>query len=508
MGDSRDLLNLAPGSESDGDPVEGNPFRKEDPRHEVWKEATRDAAGKLHLLHSNLIKSFPRAPEDHNSWRVNLAAAKFDIWAERNVSVVWSDDAVLDYDKWLASYANAWMKLFEERFSALIDLDSLLHELGVRLVERMEFWRGIARAFVTEMRSASLPGTRSESEVRAADEVGRPEVTESDGIPFEQGATKPEPIASPTTIAHSATPAPSGQGDTVGGPPKTEDASPTQTQVTLEDGEVTPRQAGDPARLAANSLREFVEGAMSTSNSSWQDLIPPEDPRYETWLLMRALIQGEHNAATEEFLSAYQNGSLQLADFLTFIERCFDGAVEPIVMAVTGTVFAERLARNLEQFLEKVLDNSKKWFPVIESSTGLDADSLETKIRLRLTARVAAWNKKAFRIALDEEIARSRELPESAPAAQPASRGAEDAAPAQAARNQRLTGTITSQIAARRMLAHWKSKGIGQTEFAVKVGTSDRTLRKFRQTGKIRRDIFDAIASVMGTTREALMKPE
>src|SRR5712692_4747810 len=187
MGDSGDLLNPPPGLQSDGDPVEGNPFPKEDIRHEVWKEATRDAAEKLHLLNSNLLKSGPGAPEDADSWRVNLAAAKFDIWAERNVSVVWSDDAVLDYDKWLASYANAWMKLFEERFSALIDLDSLLHELGVRLVVRMECWRGIARAFVTAMRSASLPGTRSESEVRAADEVGRTEVAESDGIPFQQG---------------------------------------------------------------------------------------------------------------------------------------------------------------------------------------------------------------------------------------------------------------------------------------------------------------------------------
>jgi len=165
MGDSGDLLNLPPDLQSDGDPVEGNPFRKEDPRHEVWKEATRVAAGKLHLLHSSLLKSFPKAPEDANSWRVNLAAAKFDIWAERNVRVVWSDDAVLEYDQWLASYANAWMKLFKERFSALIDLDSLLHELRVRLVERIEFWRGIAR---TEMRSASLLGPRSASEVRDA----------------------------------------------------------------------------------------------------------------------------------------------------------------------------------------------------------------------------------------------------------------------------------------------------------------------------------------------------
>ena len=73
---------------------------------------------------------------------------------------------------------------------------------------------------------------------------------------------------------------------------------------------------------------------------------------------------------------------------------------------------------------------------------------------------------------------------------------------------KRLKATVTSPIAARRMEAYMVSKGIGQTEFAVQVGTTDRTLRTFRQKGKVRRDIFDAIAKAMGTTREALLKPE
>jgi hypothetical protein len=73
---------------------------------------------------------------------------------------------------------------------------------------------------------------------------------------------------------------------------------------------------------------------------------------------------------------------------------------------------------------------------------------------------------------------------------------------------KRLQSTVTSPIAARRMEAYMESTGIGQTEFAVQVGTTDRTLRTFRQTGKVRRGIFDAIAKAMGTTREALLKPE
>jgi hypothetical protein len=79
-----------------------------------------------------------------------------------------------------------------------------------------------------------------------------------------------------------------------------------------------------------------------------------------------------------------------------------------------------------------------------------------------------------------------------------------EAAPTQ---NKRLKSTVTSEIAARRMEVHMTSNGIGQTEFAGTVGTTDRTLRAFRKTGKVRRDIFDAIAKAMGTTREALMNP-
>jgi hypothetical protein len=73
---------------------------------------------------------------------------------------------------------------------------------------------------------------------------------------------------------------------------------------------------------------------------------------------------------------------------------------------------------------------------------------------------------------------------------------------------QRLPTTVTSPIAARRMVAYIESKVMTQTEFASKVGTTDRTLRAFRRTGKVRRDIFDAIARAMGTTREELARPE
>jgi hypothetical protein len=70
----------------------------------------------------------------------------------------------------------------------------------------------------------------------------------------------------------------------------------------------------------------------------------------------------------------------------------------------------------------------------------------------------------------------------------------------------RLRSTVNSPLAARKMEAYLESKAIGLTEFATRVGTTDRTLRAFRRTGRVRRDIFESIAKQMGTTKEELLK--
>jgi hypothetical protein len=73
-------------------------------------------------------------------------------------------------------------------------------------------------------------------------------------------------------------------------------------------------------------------------------------------------------------------------------------------------------------------------------------------------------------------------------------------------RSKRLRATVNSAIAARKMEKHLESRCIGLTDFAATVGTTDRTLRSFRKTGKVRRDIFESIAKQMGTTKEALLR--
>ena len=69
--------------------------------------------------------------------------------------------------------------------------------------------------------------------------------------------------------------------------------------------------------------------------------------------------------------------------------------------------------------------------------------------------------------------------------------------------------SVRSPIAARRVEEYLNSNPtIKLTDFANKVGITDRALRSFRKTGKIRRDLFPKIAEAMNITLKELLKPE
>jgi hypothetical protein len=71
---------------------------------------------------------------------------------------------------------------------------------------------------------------------------------------------------------------------------------------------------------------------------------------------------------------------------------------------------------------------------------------------------------------------------------------------------KRFGSTVTSPLAARKLEAFVESKGMGFTQFAIQASTTDRTIREFRRTGKVRRDIFQSIARVMGLKPGDLLK--
>jgi hypothetical protein len=69
----------------------------------------------------------------------------------------------------------------------------------------------------------------------------------------------------------------------------------------------------------------------------------------------------------------------------------------------------------------------------------------------------------------------------------------------------RLSSTITSPTAARKLERFLVAKAMGVPEFAEKAQTTDRTIRSFRKTGKVRRSIFENIANAMGITKDELL---
>lgn len=70
----------------------------------------------------------------------------------------------------------------------------------------------------------------------------------------------------------------------------------------------------------------------------------------------------------------------------------------------------------------------------------------------------------------------------------------------------RMPSTIHSPNAARKMEEFIIKSNLNQTEFASRAGTTDRTLRSFRNTGRIRRSLLGGIAKTMGITEEELLR--
>jgi len=181
-----DLLRLPDGFRSSGDPVERNPFSDEDPRHNVWADATQKAEQRLRAFNAagmGLLKDVQPTTEDQARKIVSahyghLVTGKFDIWAKRGVNVLWSEPEVRAFDVWLAQYANAWLNEIRQIFPPeLGNIAWLLEELRILLIQRIEFWKSEARKYLIEQvedRNREAPTDRvNQSQDYELEEDGR-----------------------------------------------------------------------------------------------------------------------------------------------------------------------------------------------------------------------------------------------------------------------------------------------------------------------------------------------
>jgi hypothetical protein len=73
---------------------------------------------------------------------------------------------------------------------------------------------------------------------------------------------------------------------------------------------------------------------------------------------------------------------------------------------------------------------------------------------------------------------------------------------------RRLPRSIGTPEAVGAAISYMESKGLTETQFGNQFQSTDRTVRSFRKSGKMRRSIFEAMAKSMGLTIEELLRGE
>jgi len=83
--------------------------------------------------------------------------------------------------------------------------------------------------------------------------------------------------------------------------------------------------------------------------------------------------------------------------------------------------------------------------------------------------------------------------------------GVEPPQPVNSAKKSRASAQVDCRPAAAFILQYINSKVMSLTDLAIKAQTTDRTLRRLRNEGKIRRDILKRLADAMGVSIDKLV---
>jgi hypothetical protein len=112
------------------DPIEcGNPFSPEDARYSLWHAATTHAKDTLIQNDAELELKQARHPQPYSVRLIALAAARFDIWAQRTLAVVEGPRAFEDYSRWLDDYRENWLTYVAETCPNIDVVDDLRAKL-------------------------------------------------------------------------------------------------------------------------------------------------------------------------------------------------------------------------------------------------------------------------------------------------------------------------------------------------------------------------------------------
>lgn len=212
MPDPLESFRLPHGYASSGDPIEKNPFPLDEPRHRVWRDATRTAEQEEARINVDFVACLERVKCEQNAaeeaggtiqdslllaaWArakacyLSMFLAKFDAWAKRGTHVIWSDQEVERNDRWLEFYANVWIDQVSNSYASNLpprEASELLLALRNALAARVHFWRAEARRYRSEQETqeptsghVSAEATNSSDSVSSAEPTGDSQARSSD----------------------------------------------------------------------------------------------------------------------------------------------------------------------------------------------------------------------------------------------------------------------------------------------------------------------------------------
>ena len=151
-----------------GDPVDGNPFPPDNPRHAIWKEATLAAEEEKCRLSAQAMRNritregfwawYQRGGNlvEFEKWVLDLHGERFNIWAKRGHYVVLDENDLRIYDHWLSTYATNYLHLMKRSRTVRdwpIGTCRLPGEFQSLLIEHVNHWKAVARQHLTYYRA-------------------------------------------------------------------------------------------------------------------------------------------------------------------------------------------------------------------------------------------------------------------------------------------------------------------------------------------------------------------
>jgi hypothetical protein len=203
-------------------------------------------------------------------------------------------------------------------------------------------------------------------------------------------------------------------------------------------------------------------------------------------------------------------------EILTAISRFFDSTAFPIILAFAGRPVRSKstyqnLAMETERCFLTALKNSQSLrgtsstlYPFLSKTDWLEKH--RAQIREACRHRLFKWHASIFDP--DGEPATSSAMDaldegdETTCSTNAKARSSFVTPMLEKKGKQRLSASVTDYELANKIPGYLEAKAIGLAKLAEQTGTTERTLRKFRRSGKVRRDIYCQIKLVLNPRQE------